>query len=227
MEYGIDFVKNILNNLKKDPMRLIYTEHCLDEIEKRNISDIRLEELLENSAPLEINRYPNYNNRFELKFALDDSRKLTIILDTLNRDTVILISAFPANNEIGHSKEKLEFEFIYDSAFNLMEMHSKNDFEYGQTVEMEKGFNIDFDPYGQPVAIEIIRPSKRFRLTRKIFPAAAFEGRIEITCKSIRIALKASVNSSTIEPRILEKEIANDYGIPVNSFELAFEKRVS
>ncbi len=225
MKYDVDTVKNILENLKEDPMRVIYTEHYLDQIDRRNIPEICIEDMVDKGRLIEIREIPDQDSRFELHFRLDEICELRIIVDIFNLNSIILISALSKNNEvIDLSNNVLEFEAVYDMAFDLMDFHSKDPFRYAQSIEMEPGFNIDFDSSGQPVAIEIIRASKRFKLIPRIFSSALFDGRIEITQDLIKIRLKASFSDADRNARVFEKEIPNVYGIGENEFDLIFEK---
>lgn len=222
MKYDIETVENILEGIKKDPLKVIYTENYLNQIAKRNIPDMPIEELIENGKLSEITEIQN--STFELHFDLEDSNELKVIAEPFNIDEIILISASYKNNGINHqSHHVIEFEGIYDLALDLMDFHSKYGFKYKQTVEMEPGFYIDFDSGGHPVAIEMTPTSKRFKLNRKSLSSVKFDGRIEITPELIEISLKASFNSESIKTRVFEKEIPNEYGIQANVFDLMIE----
>lgn len=222
MTYDIDFVKNVLKHLKEDPMRITYTEHYLEQIEKRDIQDVYVTELLENKNPNEIHHIQN--SRFELHYILEDSSRLQVTIDMFNRNSIILISAIAKKDHVNsQSNNTLEFEGVYDLAFDMIDFRSKTDFRYGQSIEMETGFNIDFDSCGHPVAVEMLRVSKKFKIRRNDFSRALFDGTIEITPDIIRIRLKASFTHAGIEARVLEKEVANDYGIASNVFDLKLE----
>ncbi|WP_458402884.1 hypothetical protein [Methanobrevibacter sp.] len=217
MKYDADIVKTILDNLKKDPMRIIYTEHYLEQIEKRNIPDICVEELLENGNPTRIKEIRN--SRFELHYDLGKSNELHVLIRILCPHDIILISALNTEDKPQPDNE-LEFEGVYDLAFDMIDMHSRHGFRYGRTIEMEQGFNIDFDSCGNPVAVEMIPASERFKLRRELFSSAQIEGRIEITPDLIRIRLKASAGNENVKHRVLEKEIRNKPGIQENTFDL-------
>lgn len=222
MEQDIDIVKDILKNLKEDPMRVIYTEHYLKQIERRNIPDVCIEELLENGKLLKIN--PILNSKFELIFRMDDLKNLHVIIKTFNRQNIILISAAFENKGVTPPPEhRVELEEIYDMAFDLMDLNSKHGFRFAQSVEMEHGITIDFDTCGHPAAVELLRPSKKFRLPPKQLAEAEICGQIEITPDLIKIHLKAKPAILNSEIRVIEKEIANDYSIPENTFDLIVE----
>lgn len=224
MKYDTDTVMNVLRHLKEDPMRIIFTEHFLNQIEKRNIPDILVEDLLENRTPVKINKIQKHPSKFELCYNTDGFGELSIIITIFNLKSIILLSA--AHKNRGSTQRpniNLEVEGIYDLAFDLMDLHSKEEFEYNQTIEVEPRFNIDFDSTGHPVAIEIIYAAEKFKLKREAFSSAAFKGLVEITPDSIKIRLEASLNHTNIKTRVIEKEIANDYGIPGNVFELTVE----
>ena len=220
MAYDIDDVKDVLYNLKEDPMRVILTEHFLDQVKKRDIPNTCLEDALENAELVEIRKFPNHKSRFEVMFSLPDSSQLSILLDRFNKDKVFLISAFFKGDADNPPSDVLEFEGVYDYAFDLADIHSRHFFGFAQTVEMETGFNIDFDSCGHPVAIEIIRPSRKFSLSRKAFSDAQFDGEIEIASEFVRISMKAYLNNDGGE-RIFEREVENDFKIPSGKFEFA------
>ena len=199
-------------------MRIIYTEHYLEQIEKRNIPETFVTDLLENEMPNKIIKIKD--NRFELEFVLKDSSKLKVIINPFNIKNVILISAScknSARNPQSHSR--VELEGIYDSAFDLIHIYSRDRYIYGQTVEMETGFNIDFDSCGHPIAVEMIMASKKFKLQNQQMSSASIEGKIEITSEIIKIRLEATPGSD-INTRVLEREVRNDYGISKNVFDL-------
>lgn len=223
MAYDTDALKNILKNLKEDPMRIIYTEHCLEQIEKRKIPEECVEEALENENPASIT--PIENLIFELHYHLNNSTELYILARPFNLDKIILISA-RTNNESDNTKNNaLKFKRVYDFAFDLLNIHSKYGFRHFQTIEIESKFDIDFDSCGHPIGIEIIHPSKKFKLTAKQFSSAKLNGQIEITKNSIKIHLKATLNNENIHDRVLEKEIPNIYGIQENAFDLIIENQ--
>ena len=226
MEYDMETFEDILENLKEDPMRVIYTEHYLDQIEKRGIPDVCIEELLEKDKLIKIAELQNQT--FGLHFDLDESGELIVIAKPFNLKSIILISASFKNNGINPpSDHALEFEGIYDRAFDLMDLHSTYGFKYNQTIEMEPDFNVDFDSGGHPVAVEMIHPSRKFNSRPEIFSTVTLEGQIEVTPESIKVRLKASFIQEKIEARIIEKEIPNKYGIPANVFELAIGKLIN
>ena len=211
-------IENILKHLPEDPTRIIFTEHFLEQIEKRNISDTCLEDLLEKNKLIGIRKIEDHTQRYELRFSLDDSGELIIVVDTHNHQEVILISAFAKNENLEHAIGTLELEWIYDFAFDLMNIESKHGFRFCQTIEIEEGFNIDFDSCDHPVAIEVIRPSKKFRLSRKHFSNIAIEGRIEISADSIMVHMELSPDIEQVKTRVFEKEVPNVYGIQSGKF---------
>lgn len=215
---NFDEIENILNHLDEDPMRIILTEHFLEQTEKRNIPDTCLQDLLEKNRLIEIKKVEDHPQRYELTFSLDDSGKLIIIADTYNRRGVILISAFSKTGGVKADPGSLELECIYDFAFDLMSIESKHGFRYLRTIEMEKGFNIDFDSCEHPAAIEIIRPSKKFGLASKYFSNVAIEGVIEISSDSIMVHVELSHDIEQGKTRVLEKEVPNVCGIKPGRF---------
>ena len=222
MAPDIDTVKNILENLKEDPMRVIYTEHYLMQIERRKIPDICVEELVENGNLLNITHITKLE--YGLLFRLEDSRMLYVTVRIFNLEAIILISSSYENRGASPPPEyRVELEEIYDLAFDLMDITSKHGFRFNQSVEMESGFYIDFDICGHPAAIELIHASKKFKLQQKQMASAQLSGQIEITQDLITIRLKATFANSETKTRVIEKEIANDYGIPENIFELVIE----
>lgn len=206
-------------------MRIIYTEHYLEQIEKRKIPETCVTDLLENEMPNKITKIQDH--RFELEFVLKDSSELKVIIKPFNIRNVILISASCKKRGLNpQSHRRVELEGIYDSAFDLIHFYSRDCYRYGQTVEMEPGFNIDFDSCGYPIAIEMILASKKFKLQNRQLSSASIEGKIEITPEIIKIRLEASPGSD-INTRVLEKEVRNDYGISENVFDLIVEiKRI-
>lgn len=216
---NFDEIENILDHLDEDPMRIIFTEHFLEQIEKRNIPDTCLEDLLEKDRLIEIKKIKNHSKRYELTFSLDDSGELIIVVDTYNRRSVILISALAKTKSVEHNLGTLEFECVYDFAFDLMNIESKHGFRFSQTIEMEEGFNIDFDSCDHPAAIEIIRPSKKFGLARKYFSNVEIEGIIEISPDSIMVHVELTPDVKHGKIRVLEKEIPNVYDIQPGKFE--------
>lgn len=222
MTPDIDTVKNILENLKEDPMRVIYTEHYLMQIERRKIPDICVEELVENGNLLKITHIKKL--QYGLLFRMEDSRRLYVTVRIFNLEAIILISSSYENSGTSAPPEyRVELEEIYDLAFDLMDITSKHGFRFNQSVEIESGFNIDFDTCGHPAAIELIYASKKFKLQQMQMESAQLSGQIEITQERITIRLKATFANSESKTRILEREVANDYGIPENVFELIVE----
>lgn len=220
MKYDADYVKNVLRNLSEDPMRIIFTEHFLDQISKRNIKDIDIEELLENGNPAEINEVKDQQGRFELVFNLENLDEMHVLLRLFNSSSVILISAFVKKISAKHPPDSMpEFEYIYDLAFDLLDLHNVYGFGYDQTIEMEPGFNVDFDSCGNPVAVEVIRASKKFKLKREYLSSAKLKGEIEITPDLIKVRLKAYLNLYNINNRVIEKEAENTHDIPPGKFE--------
>ncbi|WP_298522675.1 hypothetical protein [uncultured Methanobrevibacter sp.] len=218
MANDIDNVKNILNHLKEDPMRIGYTEHYLEQIEKRNIPETCVTDLLENEIPNKITKINDH--RFELQYLLKDSAELKVIITHFNLKNIILISASYKNSSLNTpANSRVELEGIYDSAFDLIHIYSKAHYRYGQTVEIEAGFNIDFDSCGHPIAVEMIMASKKFKLQNRQMSSASIEGQIEITSEIIKIRLEASPGSD-INTRVLEREVANEYMISENVFDL-------
>ena len=219
MEFDECHVMNVLGNLKEDPMRITFTEHFLEQINRRNIPDMYVTDLLETGNPVEIKKIGKCPSRFELEYAPDDSNELHVTFDLFNHDSIILILAFVKNDEFDDLQDNLlEFECIYDSAFDLMDLHSRYGFRYGQTIEMEPGFNIDFDSCGYPVAVEIIRASKKFKLKQKTLSYAKLKGWIEIGPNMIRIRIEVSVRLTDVKTRVLENEVPNVYGIKTGRF---------
>ena len=222
MDYDEIAVKKILENLKEDSKRVCYTEHFVEQFEKRNLPSLCLEELVENGNLVDINEIGN--SMFKLRFHLNETEELYVIAKPFNLKNIILISALVKNNTVNDlSNSMLEFEGIYDKAYDLMELHDKHDYKTGKTVEMEDEFNMDFDLYGQPVAIEIFQASEKFKIKKKQMSSATLNGRIEITKDSIRVILKASFNNDSIKKRVVEKEIPNSYAIPPNVFHMMID----
>lgn len=219
MGYDIDDAKNILKNLKNDPMRIIYTEHFLEQINRRNIAIELVEEFLNNENPKRITKIQNHTSRFELIYA-GAGEEFFITLDLFNLNCVIMISAFSKSDEEIQRHDLLDFEGVYDLGFDLLDLHTKHCFGYGLTVEMDNAINIDFSSCGYPAAIEIIRPSKIFGLSRKYFSKAKIEGDIEISYDLIKIHLELSVDNENAKTRVFEKEVANVYKIQAENFKL-------
>lgn len=223
MDEDIESVKKILETLKEDPMKAVYTEHYLELLDKRNLPDISLEEEIEKGNLLEIRDIQH--SLFELHFRLDDCDELYVIITPFHRKEIILISSRRKNDGVkNQTNHNLEFKELYDSFIDLMNLYTKNEFIHGQTVEIESGFNIDFDPAGHPIAVEMSYASKRFKLQYKQLDASLLECRIEITPPTIRIRLNTTFESKITVTRVYESEIANDYGIPGNTFDITFEK---
>jgi hypothetical protein len=222
MSEDIKTIEKMLENLKKDPMGVTYTEHYLELLEKRNLPDINLQEEIEKGNLLEI--HDIQHSLFEMHFHLDNSEELYIIIHPNYCNEIILISSRRKNDDVKHqTNHNLEFNELYDYSIDLMNLYTKNEFIHGQTVEMESGFNIDFDPAGHPIGVEMSYASKRFKLQRQQLDRSLLECRIEITTKAIKIRLKVSLESEKVITRVYESEIANDYGIPGNTFDITFE----
>lgn len=212
-----DDVRKVLSGLSQSPDRIVYTEHFLQQITKRKIMDVVVEDLLENGNPVEIKRVEGYRSRFELMYSSSDLGNLAVVVSVFNDKSVILISAFAKGGGEDCPKDMAEFECIFDFAFDLVDIHTADGFRYCRTVEVEQGLNVDFDSYGSPVAIEIIGASKKFRLHSEKLRSASFDGWIEVTGDLIRIGVNSHVEG--MEARTLEREIPNDYGFRQGRFE--------
>lgn len=214
MKYDETTMKKVLENIGKDPKRIIYTEHFDEQIARRNFSDTYLEKLLENGTPIEIKKIEDKNNRFELDYHSEEYGNLGIIVDIFLQNAIVLISVFRQATNFGDSSHALQdMECIYDLAFDMMDMHVKHETWHFQTVEMGPGFNIDFDSCGNPVAVEIICPSKMLKIKNETLSSSKIEVSVEISAELIRARVKAKPTSAKINSRTVEREVRNAYGI--------------
>lgn len=98
---------------------------------------------------------------------------------------------------------------IYDP-FDMTHMTIPGEFEYKQTIEIDKGIYVDFDVNDAPVSIEMIMASKHFGLLSRNFENAKKEGKIMITHESIRFEMHVHFMKRLIS---IDREISNDFGI--------------
>ncbi|MGN0094419.1 MAG: DUF2283 domain-containing protein [Methanobrevibacter sp.] len=53
-----------------------------------------------------------------------------------------------------------EIDYNYDFSYDILTVTIKNDYEYGETIEMDNNILLDFDVKGVPVSLEIINASE-------------------------------------------------------------------
>jgi hypothetical protein len=220
MAYTVETMRKVLDGLDDDPDNIIYTEHYVEQMERRKISEDGVEEFLRMGNAAEITKVEGFMNRFHLRGFLDEYTEVSLLVSIFNLKGVILLSAVCRNvRGDDDAFDVFEFEGIYDGANEMLHMYSRYGFMHCLTVEVEQGFNIDFDACGHPMAVELTRASKLFKINWKVIPEAKFTGSVEITESMIRIRIKAALNRADIKDRVIEREVANDYGILPGSFE--------
>ena len=112
----------------------------------------------------------------------------------------------------------VELDELYDSAFQMINMQVGSEFDYSKTVEFEDGVLVDFDDRDVPCAIELHAPAKRFSLKWNALIGAKFDALLNITDDVISLRIDVKVNFRLIEPRFIEFEVPNTYGISPGEF---------
>ena len=220
MAYTVETMRKVLDRLDDDPNCIIYTEHYVEQIERRTISELGVEEFLRRGEAVEIRKVEGFLNRFEVRGFMDEYTEVTLLVSIFNLKGVILLSAVCRNLRGGEDGfDVFEFDGIYTGPNDLLHMYGRYGFMHCLTVEVEQGFNIDFDACGHPMAVELTRASKVFKINWKVIPEAKFTGSVEITGAVIGIRIKAALSRADIKDRVIEREVANDYGILPGSFE--------
>jgi hypothetical protein len=111
----------------------------------------------------------------------------------------------------------IEFLKIYDVAYDLLNLCLDKDFEYSLTVIFEQGVYVDFDVKDDPVAVEVVNPSKKLKLFPKNLASSGMNGEIIVSRDLIRLRLEVPM-SKMDEPRLIELEVSNDYGLLEGEF---------
>jgi hypothetical protein len=227
MAYTVETMRKVLERIDDDPEKIIYTEHYVEQIERRTISENGVEEFLRRGDVVEITKVEGFMSRFHLRGFIDDYTEVSLLVSIFNLKAVILLSAVCRNVRGDEDAfDVFEFDGIYDGANEMLHMYSRYCFMHALTVEVEQGFNIDFDACGHPMAVELTRASKIFRINWKVIPEAKFSGSVEITESVIRIRIKAAINRADIKDRVIEREVANDHGILPGSFEFVVRELI-
>ena len=68
MDYGINYLIDVLNNLKSNPYGIRHTNHYLKKSAYRDVDMNLVNEKLLSEAPVGIQKTLGYGNRFELIF---------------------------------------------------------------------------------------------------------------------------------------------------------------
>ena len=89
-----DDLKNVLKNLKEDPMRTILTEHFIEKVEERGIDESMVYMKLEHAIPRSVRRISEARDIFELSYYWMKNEKLIIVILLFPPESVVLITAF-------------------------------------------------------------------------------------------------------------------------------------
>ncbi|MBE6500470.1 MAG: hypothetical protein E7Z80_08015 [Methanobrevibacter thaueri] len=212
-------IKNILKTLKKDS-EIIYTEQFLEEIEKRNLLDGEIEDLILLKKPKKIKKYTKHENRYQITYELNKCSDIIIIIDLFNNTKIILISSIPINKKYKpeYQEKPLDLTSTYDMAFDILNLESTDTYRYLQSIEVDEGIYIDWDNCGTPIGMELISISKKFKLKARKFSSSIIEGTLTITKNTIKIELTNTLNVVNFKPRHFESETENTLKIPEGKF---------
>lgn len=67
-----------------------------------------------------------------------------------------------------------EIIYMYDDSSDILGIKVTQDFQYGETVEMDDGLLLDFDKNNVPVSLEILDASKRFNISKESLKSIVF-----------------------------------------------------
>lgn len=120
--------------------------------------------------------------------------------------------------------QTIELEEIYDFSSDVINLQSMEGFAFLQTVVVGDGVNVDFDCMGRPVAVELINPSKMLNLKRNVLDESRLVVSLDVSDSiSVRVDVVTKINLSN--PRFIESEVSNDFGIPSGEFAFEIIKR--
>ena len=219
--YDEKFLKNLLDNLHTISSPIAYHEHYLEQLEKRNINEFKINDLLLFYKPLKAIMFKNSYGRCKITYPLNASHNVTVIADIFNLKSLHLVSAIPIKRDTykySLNETDLEMKNIY--AIDLMNIYDDNGFKYWQTVEFEDGLYIDFDKSGIPVSIEILNASKKFKLKSEILNSSKLKAEVKISDESIKLKIHATVKNAKIGSKIIEAETPNTYNIVSNEYNI-------
>ena len=99
MDYDINYLMEILNNIKSNPYGIRHTSHFLKRAAYRDVDLNFVTKKLLSEVPVGIQKTLGYGNRFELIFEYAKYEDLYIVVDIINSDEVIIITAMPKDNK--------------------------------------------------------------------------------------------------------------------------------
>ena len=110
----------------------------------------------------------------------------------------------------------VKLERLYDVAFDLMNIHNPDGFEFSMTIVFDEGVMIDFDKNHRPVGIDLINFSKKIKILPQNLKNLEIKSSLSISRKFLTFKFEVRYMES---PRVYEKVISNDWGFPPEEFE--------
>ena len=95
MGYNIDYLIDVLNNIKSNPYGIRHTDHYLKKSAYRDVDMNLVNEKLSSEVPVGIQKTLGYDNRFELIFEYTKYEDLYIGVDIISSNEIIIITVIP------------------------------------------------------------------------------------------------------------------------------------
>lgn len=95
MGYNINYLIDVLNNIKSNPYGIRHTGHYLKKSAYRDVDMNVVNKKLLSEVPVGIQKTLGYDNRFELIFEYTKYEDLYIVVDIISSNEIIIITVIP------------------------------------------------------------------------------------------------------------------------------------
>jgi len=104
----------------------------------------------------------------------------------------------------------------YNEESDAIFIHDKKDYIYDSSIELENDIILDYDHEGNPVAIEILNPSKIFKIPKNsLNDIVNFIAHVKVTEKLIQLELTFDVYLNNEKQSFcFDSFISNDVSLP-------------
>ncbi|MBQ2654139.1 MAG: hypothetical protein IJF83_14270 [Methanobrevibacter sp.] len=99
MDYAINYLMEVLNKIRNNPYGIRHTNHYLKRSTYRDVDLNCVNEKLLSEIPVGIQKTLGYGNRFELIFEYTENDDLYIIVDIINSNEIVIITAMPKDKK--------------------------------------------------------------------------------------------------------------------------------